>query len=206
MERRHILTLDLLRDVVVNTVAAVSLSFFVVITVHAYIATGGIAYLLIACNESLYAGLFFLREHAVDHSKKSGDWFVAFVATFLGTLLRPATSVALALGTCTIVVGVMVSIISTLTLNRSISIIPALRSIKTRGLYSIVRHPLYAGELLSMGGYVLVNASILNSIVFVGTVIFMLVRIVREEDFLARSAQYRSYLRIVRYKLVPFIY
>jgi protein-S-isoprenylcysteine O-methyltransferase Ste14 len=75
------------------------------------------------------------------------------------------------------------------------------------GVYSIVRHPMYAGAILLMVGMALwleSYAAALLSSVLIATIV---VRILFEERFLRRELKgYEAYTKRVRYRLIPFIW
>jgi protein-S-isoprenylcysteine O-methyltransferase Ste14 len=91
-------------------------------------------------------------------------------------------------------------------LNRSFAIVPANREIKTAGMYRFVRHPLYASYLVMLTSYVLANTTFENVLVFAFVMGCMFIRMFREEKHLALDAEYRNYMRKVRYRLIPFIF
>ncbi len=194
------------RHLIGNVVIAVFLLLFVFINLKAFGATKDITYVLVAINQSVYVVLYLVRKKAVVTSTSPFDWGIAFSATFLGTLLRPANPINILLGGTLIVIGIVINVISVLFLNRSIAMVPAERSIKTGGIYHIVRHPMYLSELLSLFGYLLVNVSVANAAIVIGTTGLMLVRINREELFLSRNERYQKYLSETHWKLIPFLY
>ena len=75
------------------------------------------------------------------------------------------------------------------------------------GVYSVVRHPMYAGVIpLLMGAALWLEsyASMLFALVPIG---FLAVRIVLEERFLKRELEgYSAYTQRVRYRLIPFVW
>ena len=88
----------------------------------------------------------------------------------------------------------------------SFGLVAANRGVKTSGLYRLVRHPVYAGYVLSDCGYVFENPSLRNvALLAVGT-IGQLVRITEEERLLAGDHTYRDYCGRVRYRLIPYVY
>jgi protein-S-isoprenylcysteine O-methyltransferase Ste14 len=73
-------------------------------------------------------------------------------------------------------------------------------------MYRFVRHPMYASYLLLFSGYLLGNTTTWNLAVYVFSVCFMLLRILREERHLSADPEYRQYASRVRYRLVPYFY
>lgn len=91
-------------------------------------------------------------------------------------------------------------------MNRSYALVPARRVIKTDNMYRIVRHPLYASYFVMFSGYVLVNASAVNVLVFVTMMSLLVTRLHREETHLMKDDAYRAYAEKTRHRLVPFVY
>jgi protein-S-isoprenylcysteine O-methyltransferase Ste14 len=196
----------MLRSFIADIVIAGFLLLFVVINAKAYLTTGNIGYALVTINMCVYVALYLVRQRAVATSASVFDWAVAFSATFLGTLLRPAHPLDLFFGDTFIVGGILLNIISVLFLNRSIALVPAERTIKSAGTYRHLRHPMYASEILTLVGYVLINLSAANVCIAALTTALLLVRIDREELFLSRNELYRAYVARTRWKLLPFVY
>jgi protein-S-isoprenylcysteine O-methyltransferase Ste14 len=196
----------MIKSLIGNILVGVFFLLFVLINIKEFNATGDMSYALAALNEGIYVVLFLVRKRAAATSTSAVDWGVAFSATFLGTLLQPAHPSNILLGTAIITIGVAVNIVSVLFLNRSIGVVPAERSIKTAGIYRLVRHPMYASEILSLFGYVLINITFANTAVAIVTTALMLVRINREELFLSKNEKYRKYIEKTPWKLLPFVY
>jgi protein-S-isoprenylcysteine O-methyltransferase Ste14 len=76
-----------------------------------------------------------------------------------------------------------------------------------RGLYSLVRHPMYAGAVLFFVGMPLWLESYAATVLALVLVVVMVVRIHVEERFLRRELPgYDAYTRRVRYRLIPFVW
>jgi protein-S-isoprenylcysteine O-methyltransferase Ste14 len=75
------------------------------------------------------------------------------------------------------------------------------------GPYAVVRHPMYSWALLMMVGMPLALGSWWGLLVVVPGVAAIVVRLLDEEQFLARSLPgYADYVRGVRYRLVPRVW
>lgn len=75
------------------------------------------------------------------------------------------------------------------------------------GVYHVVRHPMYAGALLLLGGMPLWLGSIAGVLVAGVPIALLVLRIGIEERFLRRELPgYEDYARRVRYRLVPFLW
>jgi len=193
-------------SIIGNIVIAGFFLLFALANLKGFQTTGDIGYILIALNESVYVVLYLVRQRATTVSASASDWAVAFSATFLGTLLRPASPFNALLGTSLIIVGTAANFASALSLNRSLGIVPARRMIKTEGIYRFVRHPMYASGIVILIGYLLANVSAANAFIVVSVTVLLLVRIDREERFLSTSEPYRTYIAKTPWKLVPFVY
>ena len=91
-------------------------------------------------------------------------------------------------------------------LRRSLSIIPEVRRLVTGGPYRVVRHPLYAAEILAALAFVLVNPGALAAVVLVPFVLTQLQRSKYEERLLTEAYPlYRDYAQHTR-RLIPFIW
>ena len=196
----------MLKSVIGNIAVATFFLLFVYANVKGFNATGDISYILAAINQGAYVALYLIRQRAVATSTSTFDWGVAFSATFVGTLLRPAYPTSVFLGSTLVVFGLIANTISVLYLNKSLSLVPAERSVKTGGPYRFIRHPMYSSDIISFFGYVLVNFSVANLIIVLCNTVLMLVRINREEAFLSRNQSYREYLAQTQWKLLPFVY
>lgn len=76
-----------------------------------------------------------------------------------------------------------------------------------RGLYGIVRHPMYAVTLLLFLAMPLVLGSVYAFIIFLIYPFIIAKRIKGEEEFLERELPgYREYKKKVKYRLIPFIW
>jgi protein-S-isoprenylcysteine O-methyltransferase Ste14 len=81
------------------------------------------------------------------------------------------------------------------------------QSVVSSGVYSVVRHPMYAGGVLLLVGLPLWLESHAGAIFSLATVATVATRIILEESFLRRELPgYDDYVKRVRYRLVPFIW
>ena len=75
------------------------------------------------------------------------------------------------------------------------------------GLYGVVRHPMYLGNVILLTGMALALGSYWALLIVVGGVLLMAVRIFDEEKLLTEQlAGYRQYIHDVRYRLVPLVW
>ncbi|BBU21748.1 hypothetical protein MXEN_17408 [Mycobacterium xenopi RIVM700367] len=77
----------------------------------------------------------------------------------------------------------------------------------TTGLYGLVRHPMYTGNVILMVGTPLALGSYCGLVFVVPGLVALVLRIRDEEQLLAqRLGGYREYLQQVRYHLVPYLW
>jgi protein-S-isoprenylcysteine O-methyltransferase Ste14 len=84
--------------------------------------------------------------------------------------------------------------------------VPARRSIKTYGMYKIIRHPMYFSYIILFIGYLIDNTTLWNSIILGISILFLVLRIINEEKYLTSHIEYQEYMKKVRWKLIPYIY
>jgi protein-S-isoprenylcysteine O-methyltransferase Ste14 len=99
--------------------------------------------------------------------------------------------------------GLALSIWSLWSLGDSFSISPSDRGIVQRGPYRLVRHPMYAGELLSLLGVCVMSASIWNWTILAVFGVSIYMRIVLEESILQG---YSRYTRETKWRLLPCVW
>lgn len=163
--------------------------------------------LLLFCFSEMLTALFILFRSApktvsVDHF----DWIVAAGGTFAPLLFRPSSWGIAPFAKYAIVAGVTIQIAGLISLNRSLAMVAAKREIKTGGLYRFVRHPLYASYFLTFTGYVLMNTSLQNLIIYAATICLLCIRVFREEKHLALDSLYGEYMQKVNYRVIPFVF
>ena len=89
-------------------------------------------------------------------------------------------------------------------LRRSLSIIPEARRLVTGGPYRLVRHPLYAAEILAAFAYVVVSAGALAVAILAPFILTQLLRSRFEERLLTETyPEYTAYAARTR-RLIPF--
>lgn len=180
--------------------------FFSIAHLANFKQTGDPSMILIVAAETLVAALFLLRSSPQSVSMNPLDWFVAIAGTFAPMLFRPSDFGVLPAASHVMVVGLVLQILSLVSLSRSLAVVAAHRTIKTGKMYRFVRHPLYASYCVVFTAYVLAHTSLPNVITYVAFIVLMLGRIVQEERHLSASDTYRDYMKQVRYRLVPFVF
>ncbi len=93
-----------------------------------------------------------------------------------------------------------------LNIGRSFGILIAVRTVKTTGLYGLIRHPMYLSDIVWRVAYLLKNACPRNLVLFVVSGACYVVRAMMEENFLSQFPEYREYQERVRYRFIPGIF
>jgi len=167
---------------------------------------------------NLVAGVLFLRRRAPSKVAPLRDCALCLGSVLIsGVALKVAPPVGtwpLAVAVCFAVAGAG-AIISLVSLGGSFAIFPALREVVERGPFRLVRHPIYACEMVmvcccSAAAALTVPASagalglaLLPTLLALALVI---VRIRIEEKLLSQSPAYRAYGERVRWRLLPGIW
>jgi protein-S-isoprenylcysteine O-methyltransferase Ste14 len=189
-----------------------SLSCVALAAPHALALLGGFDFfelLHLAYNVTV-AVCFLVRSRPSIVSMNPLHWTVALLASFSGFFFvregsNPHAMLLLA-GDVLLGTGALLGLAAVIVLGRSFDLFPALRRIKTRYAYRIVRHPIYASVLVTRLGYVLKNPSIHNAVLWVLVAVLYDRRAGYEERLLSQDQSYRDYLCQVKYRFVPGVY
>jgi protein-S-isoprenylcysteine O-methyltransferase Ste14 len=101
--------------------------------------------------------------------------------------------------------GLILSLWALTSLGVAFGIAPAYRGMVTTGPYRRLRHPMYAGEILSLIGACVAAPSLWNLIILLVFIASVLWRIDREEHTLNRNG-YSAYATAVRWRLMPGVW
>lgn len=166
----------------------------------AQVTAGSWMALPLAVQSGLAAFLFLTRRTeaaSAPMTRKLTAWLAAVLPFGLQPAVQENGWLALAFA------GVVFSLWGLASLGRSFGIAPADRGLVTHGAYRMVRHPMYAGELLSFGAVTLSNLNAWNGLLFCVIVFVFVLRIGWEEQTLNG---YAGYGQRVRWRLVPFVW
>lgn len=158
---------------------------------------------------TLLVCLFFTRRESADISRRPVDWMVAVGTVGVSMALRAHPTENNALTTISVMIQLMgiAGILHSLSsLGRSFGIIPANREVQSSGAYRIVRHPLYATEMVFYFGFFIGNFSLFNLIAVSAILLGQIWRAISEEKLLSKDAKYVEYMRHVPYRFVPAIF
>ena len=154
--------------------------------------------------------LFLIRRPAKAGSRQVHEWLVAFVGTYIGFLYQPHAPSLISSHHLIPIYPVMVmsaalTVAAIMSLGRSFGVVPANRGVRTNGLYSIVRHPIYACYMLFDIAFITVRFSWFNLLIFSTFCLALYLRGVYEERFLRTDPAYRDYANRIRYMFLPGI-
>lgn len=154
--------------------------------------------------------LFLIRIRPVIVSMNLAHWTVALVTSFSGFFFsRTVTNhnhVLLHILDAMIIFAVFLGIITAIILGRSYDFLPALRGVKIRYVYNIIRHPMYLSSMIIKTAYTLRNPSLYNLLLW-GIIIFLYDKRARyEESIMSNDNSYSNYMQKVKYRFVPGIY
>ena len=152
--------------------------------------------------------LFILTRRNSAATTRPVDWLVALLGTVLPLLIRPGGHpfMAPAVGGELMFAGIALSIWAKLILRRSFGLAAANRGVVQGGPYRFVRHPMYAGYLLTELGFLLNNPLGWNALIYLGALTCQVVRIGAEERLLALDPDYGAVIRRAPYRLAPGLY
>lgn len=170
-------------------------------------STASIVSFLLLISEGVVVAFLLIRKPTSNISLRPNDWLVATAGTCLPLLVSSGgAQINLEIGAVLLIIGMMTHIGAKFSLNRSFGLVAANRGVKQRGLYRFVRHPMYAGYMMSQCGYFLASASWWNLSVYAALWTFLLLRIRAEERVLSQDAAYREFAGRVRFRLLPGLY
>jgi protein-S-isoprenylcysteine O-methyltransferase Ste14 len=187
-----------------NAVVVVGLGLLTAACCRQFTVTGSLNSLGLLVVNALFVIMYATRREAREMSTAPGLWLLAFAGTILPMWLRPNDEPGLVgIGNTVQMLGICLIVAALFSLQRSFGVVPANRGVRNGGLYRIVRHPLYAAELLAVLGVVLANPSVWNLLLWATECALQFARACAEENLLSADAAYRAYRDRVRYRLVP---
>lgn len=190
-----------------NLCLALFYFWFIYIFTTDFVITHRVSSLLMLVYNAVIAFFVLVRVMPREVTANPLEWLISLGGTLGPLFMRPAGEMND--GSVFIVVqaaGLLISLVGMLSLNRSFGILPANRGVKTLGMYGVVRHPLYAGYLLSTTGFFLQNFSVFNTIWWSFWLLCTYGRICIEEKFLSEDEAYVAYKQKVRWRVLPFVF
>jgi protein-S-isoprenylcysteine O-methyltransferase Ste14 len=161
---------------------------------------------LLVAQDLLLAALLLVRRSSRGVSTRRSDRLVAVAALVLPLGLQaPGASPSSVLAILE-TAGLVLALLATATLGRHLGVLPAMRGITTRGVYAVVRHPMYAAYLLLFAAYVAGAPTPRNASIGLLTTALLVARLRAEEAVLRQHLDYQEYCRRVPWRLVPGCY
>ena len=198
------------KDLVARATIVVLFSLLSINLFGEFLRTGHLTGLLLLVGESLVVVLTIVRRRAI-----AVDWSPAAAimttVSLVGPVLMRAASVPASvmsdqLTAMVSAIGLLVVVTGKMTLGRSFGVVPANRGVVVRGPYTLVRHPIYTGYLITHAAFLLAHPAPWNlSIVLVADTA-LIVRALMEERVLSADASYRLYCQRVGWHLVPGVF
>ncbi len=162
---------------------------------------------LLLLSEGVVVFLLVIRRPTTQISIKTGDWVIAASGTFLALLVgRGGDPISLQAGAILMIIGMVIHIGAKLSLNRSFGLVAANRGVKASGMYKIVRHPMYAGYIISQFGFLFLEPSWRNLAIYIGVWTLLVARVFAEERMLLADPDYRAFAGRVRSRLIPGVF
>jgi protein-S-isoprenylcysteine O-methyltransferase Ste14 len=175
-----------------------------------YMRTGHVTGLLLLVGESLVVVLTILRRRTniVDRSVAAA---ISTTVSLAGPALLRATDghAGLAPDHVTALLsglGLLLVVVGKITLGRSFGVVPANRGVVVRGPYSVVRHPIYTGYLITHVSFLMAHPAPWNLSVILIADFALIVRALMEERVLSSDAAYQQYCERVGWHLVPGVF
>jgi len=200
---------DRLADFAGRAVIVSLFTLFVTAVVVDVSRTGHLTGLLLVASEGLVVILTLIRRNAIWMDRSWRARLLTAVSMAGPPLVRPAAAAALLPDAVTFVcsaVGLVIVLLGKISLGRSFGLMPANRGVVCSGVYRFVRHPIYAGYLVTHLGFVIAHATVWNFALLVAADLALLVRAIQEEHTLAIDPLYVEYQQKVHWRVLPGVF
>lgn len=197
-----ILFLDAIERVIISVFAINFFSNFInVTTIHPH-------YILLLAGEALGLAFVLFRPWGQPMATSPYAITVGVLGTIFPLLVSPIgyRPELATIGGSVMAVGILLAITGKVALNRRFGMVAANRGVQSRGPYSLIRHPIYAGYTITHIGFILTNPALWNVMIYVSALMLQMLRIIIEERFLMTDPDYQLYSKAVRYRLLPGIF
>lgn len=174
-----------------------------------YVRTGRITGLMYLVSEGLVVILTVIRRPAKAIDLSATARVVTTLSVMGPPLIRPGHNPSMLPDGVTVVVlaaGIAIVIYGKMTIGRSFGLVPANRGVVDCGPYNLVRHPIYAGYLLTHAAALVAYPSLSNVTLLVAADIALVWRALVEERVLQRDPIYQAYCARVPWHVVPGIF
>ena len=174
-----------------------------------FLKTGHVTGLLLLVGEALVVILTVVRRRAVQVDRSIAAGILTMLSVAGPPMLRASDVPSLVPDVATAMisaVGLGLVVIGKMALGRSFGLVPANRGIVVRGPYTVVRHPIYTGYLITHIGFFMADPTGWNAAVILIADTALILRALMEEKVLSADAEYQNYCRRVGWHLVPGVF
>jgi protein-S-isoprenylcysteine O-methyltransferase Ste14 len=203
------LTRETLTDLLVRTLVGALFLLLSMNLLEDFLRTQRITGLLLLVSESLVVILTVMRRRAYLVDTSAAALTITAIALVGPPLLRTGDAPGLVPDALTAMVSaaaVCLVIAGKITLGRSFGIVPANRGVVDKGPYLLVRHPIYAGYLVSHLAFVAAYPRPWNIAVLIISDTALVWRALFEERLLRKDERYQAYCGRVGWHLVPGLF
>lgn len=175
----------------------------------AYAAKEAWVDLILVPSEGIVVFLALIRRTTPNVSRRPSDWLLAFTATAAPLLVQTSLGRAFLppiIGAAMMFAGMALQMYAKIALGRSFGCVPANRGVKWCGPYCYIRHPMYAGYMLTHLAFFLLNPTAWNLAMYVLCDSLQIPRLLAEERLLRDDPKYRDYAAAVRYRLLRGVF
>jgi hypothetical protein len=200
---------NVMTDLVARAIIVVLFSMMSYNLLGEFLRTGHLTGLLLLTSEATVVVLTLVRRRPQFVDRSPAGLITTALSIAGPPLLRAvdgAHAIPDAVTAAVSASGLGVVVFGKVALGRSFGIAPANRGIVDRGPYRIVRHPIYAGYLLTHFAFFVAHPSPWNAAVILIADGALVMRALIEERVLCADEQYRSYCGRVSWHLVPGLF
>lgn len=195
------------REQIANITLALSYSYFFANNFAYLTVQFRVSVLILAVFHLLIIAIAILRRPPKRVSLSPFDIFITLMGTYSSTFLVGISSQEELISLQILGgVGLLISLTGVLYLRESFGLLPADRGIVREGIYRFIRHPIYAGYLISMSCFLLQNYSLWNLGCYLLFIVFETFRLLREEKLLLQNPEYLRYTKTTRWRIIPYIW
>jgi protein-S-isoprenylcysteine O-methyltransferase Ste14 len=200
------------RERLINYYLFINIAGFIVWQAYGIAQSSGLNIIEVSflLQNLVLAGVVLLRKDPIAIDSNLWHQAVALIAFFSGLAFMGRTPtggpMVQQLSTVVLLASNLLGILSLLHLGKSFGILIACREVRTGGVYSLVRHPMYASDMLLRVGYVISHFSFFTLALMVLSSACYIYRAILEERFLVEQPEYRDYMKRVRYRFIPGLF
>jgi protein-S-isoprenylcysteine O-methyltransferase Ste14 len=177
--------------------------------VHDFQQTRRVTGLLLLVSEALVVVLVVFRRPARQVDRTTTARVITAISMVGPPLLRAGSESPILPDMLTAIVscvGLALVITAKMTLGRSFGLVPANRGVVVSGPYQFMRHPIYAGYVISHAAFLAAHPTVMNISLVVVADVALVIRALLEERTLLGDAQYRAYSERVAWHVIPGVF